>query len=62
MEVISDRNVDSIFTEGFAERSWQPLEVALVRKRSGMAKEATGMAEVRLDGSARRKNALRQSE
>jgi len=62
MEVTSDRNADLIFTERLATRSRPPLETTLVRKRSGVTEEATGVSEVRPNGSARKKNAPHQSE
>jgi len=62
MEVTSDRSADLIFTEGLATRSRPPLEMPLVRKRSGKTEEATGVSEVRPNGSARKNNALHQSE
>jgi len=62
MEDTSDRGLRLIVTEGRIKRSRRPQDVSPLRKRWQQIGEATGVSEVRLDGSARKNHASHESE
>jgi len=62
MEVTPDCSADLIVTEGLAKRSWRPQSCCSCESAAARNGEATGVSEVRLDGSARKKHASHESE